>query len=150
MNGIFLKKLKESIISVLPISVIVIIINFLTKPMETNSLISFIFGSLFIIVGMCLYTLGVDTAMTPIGTHIGSKITKTRKIWYILLMSFILGFIITIAEPDLTVLESQAGIKNLTYIIALGIGIFMLIAIIRIVFRIKLKYLLLILFCGPL
>lgn len=146
MNGIFIHKLKESVLSVLPITVLVVIINFLTTPMDSFNLISFLTGSVFIILGTCLYTLGVDIAMTPIGNHIGSKITKTRKIWYILLMSFILGFIITIAEPDLAVLESQAGIKGLTYIIALGIGIFMLIAIIRIVFRVKLKYLLLILY----
>jgi len=146
LNGIFLKKLKESLFSVLPITAIVVLINFLTTPMETFSLVSFICGSVFIILGMCLYTLGVDTAMTPIGSHIGSNITKTRKVWYILLMGFILGFIITIAEPDLTVLESQAGIKNLTYIIALGIGLFMLIAILRIVLKIKLKYLLLVLY----
>ncbi len=141
-----MKKLKESVISVLPISAIVVIINFVTTPMNTLNLVSFLVGSIFLIVGMCLYTLGVDTAMTPIGTHIGSKVTKSRKIWYILLMSFILGVIITVAEPDLAVLEAQAGMPMLTYIIAIGIGIFMLVAIIRIVFRIKLKYLLLILY----
>lgn len=143
MNGIFIKKLKESIFSVLPISAIVIVINFLTTPMDTYSLISFIFGSVFLTLGMCFYTLGVDTAMTPIGEHIGSKVTKSRKVWYIMLMSFILGVIITIAEPDLAVLELQAGVPSLTFIIAVGVGVFMLIAIIRIIFRIKLKYLLL-------
>ena len=146
MNGIFIKKLKESVLSVLPISLIVVVINFLTTPMKTNNLISFIVGSIFLILGMCFYTLGVDTAMTPIGEHIGSKVTKSRKIWYILLMSFILGVIITLAEPDLAVLEDQAGINGLTFIIAIGIGVFMLIAMLRIVFRIKLKYLLLILY----
>ncbi len=146
MNSVFMKKLKESVISVLPISAIVVIVNFLTTPMNTLNLVSFLVGSLFLTLGMCLYTLGVDTAMTPIGTHIGSKVTKSRKIWYILLMSFILGVIITVAEPDLAVLEAQAGIPMLTYVIAIGIGVFMLVAIIRIVFRIKLKYLLLILY----
>ena len=146
MNSVFMKKLKESVLSVLPIVAIVVAINFLTTPMDAYSLISFLIGAVFLILGMCLYTLGVDTAMTPIGTHIGSKVTKSKKIWYILLMSFILGVIITIAEPDLAVLESQAGINNLTLIIAIGIGVFMLIAIIRILFRIKLKYLLLILY----
>lgn len=148
MNSVFINKLKESVVSVLPIVAIVVIINFLTMPMDTYSLISFLVGAVLLILGMCLYTLGVDTAMTPIGTHIGSKVTKSKKIWYILLMSFILGVIITIAEPDLAVLESQAGIPNLTLIIAIGIGVFMLIAILRIVFRIKLKYLLLILYGG--
>lgn len=149
MNSIFLKKLKESVLSVLPISLIVVVINFLTTPMPTFNLISFITGSVFLILGMCFYTLGVDTAMTPIGEHIGSKVTKSRKIWYILLMSFILGVIITVAEPDLAVLEAQAGLKaqvgvpSLTVIIAIGVGAFMLIAILRIVFRIKLKFLLL-------
>lgn len=146
MNGVFFNKLKESLISVLPITCIVIVINFLTAPMDTLSLVSFILGSVLLILGMCLYTLGVDTAMTPIGTHIGSSVTKSKKIWYILLISFILGVIITIAEPDLAVLEGQSGIKNLTLIIALGIGVFMLIAILRIIFRIKLKFLFLILY----
>ena len=146
MNGVFFNKLKESLISVLPITCIVIVINFLTVPMNTLSLVSFLLGSVLLILGMCLYTLGVDTAMTPIGTHIGSNVTKSKKIWYILLISFILGVIITIAEPDLAVLEGQSGIKNLTLIIALGIGVFMLIAILRIFFRIKLKFLFLILY----
>ncbi len=146
MNGVFFNKLKESLISVLPITCIVIVINFLTVPMNTFSLVSFLLGSVLLILGMCLYTLGVDTAMTPIGTHIGSNVTKSKKIWYILLISFILGVIITIAEPDLAVLEGQSGIKNLTLIIALGIGVFMLIAILRIIFRIKLKFLFLILY----
>ena len=146
MNSVFLKKLKESVLSVLPISVIVVVINFLTTPMDSFSLFSFLFGAVVLIFGMCLYTLGVDTAMTPIGSHIGSKVTKSGKIWYILLMSFILGVIITVAEPDLAVLESQAGIKNLTLIIALGIGVFMLVAILRIVFKVPLKYLFLILY----
>ncbi len=146
MNGVFFNKLKESLISVLPITCIVIVINFLTVPMNTLSLVSFLLGSVLLILGMCLYTLGVDTAMTPIGAHIGSNVTKSKKIWYILLISFILGVIITIAEPDLAVLEGQSGIKNLTLIIALGIGVFMLIAILRIFLRIKLKFLFLILY----
>lgn len=146
MNGIFIKKLRESLFSVLPISLIVVVINFLTTPMNNFNLISFITGSIFLTVGMCFYTLGVDTAMSPIGENIGSKVTKSRKIWYILLMSFILGVIITIAEPDLAVLEAQSKVQGLTFIIAIGIGLFMLIAIIRIVFRIKLKYLLLVLY----
>lgn len=146
MNGIFIKKLRESVFSVLPISLIVVVINFLTTPMSNFNLISFITGSVFLTFGMCFYTLGVDTAMTPIGENIGSKVTKSRKIWYILLMSFILGVIITIAEPDLAVLESQSKVKGLTYIIAIGIGLFMLVAIIRILFRIKLRYLLLVLY----
>ena len=146
MNGVFLKKLKESIISVFPITAIVVIINFLTAPMDTFNLVSFLIGSALLILGMCLYTLGVDTAMTPIGEHIGSKVTKSRKVWFILLISFILGVIITIAEPDLAVLESQSGIDNLTLIIALGIGVFMVVAILRIIFRIKLKFLFLILY----
>ncbi|MBR2385154.1 MAG: DUF1538 domain-containing protein [Clostridia bacterium] len=114
--------------------------------MDKFNLISFIFGSILLVLGMCFYTLGVDTAMTPIGEHIGSKVTKSRKIWYILLIGFVLGVIITIAEPDLAVLESQSGVKSLTIIIAIGIGAFMLIAILRILFRIKLKYLLLVLY----
>lgn len=146
MNSIFIKKLKESVVSVLPITAIVVIINFMTRPMDTLNLISFVFGSMLLIFGMCLYTLGVDTAMTPIGMHIGSKVTKTRKIWFILLISFLLGVIITIAEPDLAVLEGQSGINNLTLIIAIGIGVFMLIAILRIIFRLKLKFLFLILY----
>ena len=146
MNGVFLKKLKESVISVLPIMCIVIVINYLTMPMNTLNLLSFIFGSILLIFGMCLYTLGVDTAMTPMGENIGSKVTKTRKFWFILLISFILGIIITIAEPDLAVLESQSGIKNLTLIIAVGIGVFMVIATLRIILRIKIRFLFLILY----
>ncbi len=149
MKNTLIKKLYESFLSVVPITLLVVIINLIIKTenkMDSLTLVSFLFGAFFIVLGIALYTLGVDTAMTPIGSHLGSKITKTRKLWFILLMSFIIGIIITIAEPDLTVLESQAGIKGLKYIIAVGIGLFMIISVLRIVFRINLKILLLILY----
>lgn len=145
-NNVLIKKLKESVLSTLPIVVIVLIVNFVVQPMPGFDLFAFLLGSLFLILGMWLYTLGVEKSLSPIGEHIGARITTSKKLWFLLVMSFILGFIVTIAEPDLAVLQEQAKIPSLKYIIAIGVGVFMLLSVLRILFRVKLKYLLLILY----
>ncbi|MBQ7642374.1 MAG: DUF1538 domain-containing protein, partial [Clostridia bacterium] len=146
MNGVLLKKFVGSLISVFPVTVVIAAVNFLTSPMTSENFLSFIIGACLLVVGMTFYSLGVDTAMTPIGSEIGAKVTKRKSLIYILVISFILGVIITVAEPDLSILQKQSGISGLTIIIALGVGAFMVLAILRTVFGIKLKYLLLALY----
>lgn len=145
-NNVLLKKLRESVFSTLPIVAIILIVNFTVKPMPGFDLCAFLVGSVFLIIGMWLYTLGVEKSLSPIGEHIGSRITTSKKLWFLLVMSFVLGFIVTIAEPDLAVLQEQVGIAALKYIIAIGVGVFMLLSVLRILFRVKLKYLLLALY----
>ncbi len=142
---ILTEKLRESLASVLPITGVVFLLCFTVVPVPNDILMSFVIGAVLLIAGMGLFTLGTDLAMTPIGEHVGTAITKSKKIWFIVLICFIVGVIITVAEPDLQVLASQVpGIPNLTLIIAVavGVGIFLVIALLRIVFRIRLTYLL--------
>ena len=138
-------KFQESLASVLPITIIVLLLCFTVAPIPNNMLVSFLMGAVLLIAGMAFFTLGADTAMTPIGTKVGSCITKSRKIWMIVFVSFLLGVIITISEPDLQVLANQVpNIPNAALIgtVALGVGIFLIIAMLRILFGISLNILL--------
>lgn len=138
-------KFQESLASVLPITIIVLLLCFTVAPIPNNMLVSFLMGAVLLIVGMTFFTLGADTAMTPIGTKVGSCITKSRKVWMIVFVSFLLGVIITISEPDLQVLANQVpNIPNAALIgtVALGVGIFLVIAMLRILFGISLNILL--------
>ena len=95
---------------------------------------------------MAFFTLGADTAMTPIGNKVGACITKSKKLWVITFISFLLGVIITISEPDLQVLANQVPtIPNAVIIwsVALGVGVFLVIAMLRILIGISLSWLLL-------
>ena len=107
-------KFQESLASVLPITIIVLLLCFTVAPIPNNMLVSFLMGAVLLIVGMAFFTLGADTAMTPIGTKVGSCITKSRKIWMIVFVSFLLGVIITISEPDLQVLANQVPLSGRT------------------------------------
>ena len=121
-------KFQESIASVLPITIIVLLLCFTVAPIPNNMLVSFLMGAVLLIVGMAFFTLGADTAMTPIGTKVGSCITKSKKVWLIVFVSFLLGIIITISEPDLQVLANQVpNIPNAVLIgaVALGVGVFL-------------------------
>lgn len=138
-------KFQESLASVLPITIIVLLLCFTVAPIPNNMLVSFLMGAVLLIAGMAFFTLGADTAMTPIGTKVGSCITKSRKVWMIVFVSFLLGVIITISEPDLQVLANQVpNIPNAALIgtVALGVGIFLIIAMLRILFGISLNILL--------
>ena len=138
-------KFQESIASVLPITIIVLLLCFTVAPIPNNMLVSFLTGAALLIVGMAFFTLGADTAMTPIGTKVGSCITKSKKVWLIVFVSFLLGIIITISEPDLQVLANQVpNIPNAALIgaVALGVGVFLVIAMLRILFGISLNILL--------
>ena len=140
------EKVKEAFSSVLPITVIVFILCFTIVPIESGTFLAFILGALLVIVGMGLFTLGADTAMTPIGEYVGTTVMSSKKLWIIAPVCFIVGVLITISEPDLQVLANQLSqtINNWTLILAVGVGVgvFLVIAFLRIVLKIKLSYLL--------
>ena len=143
---ILVEKIKESLASVLPVTAIVFLLLITVAPVSASILISFIIGTLLLIVGMGFFTLGAEVSMMPMGQYVGSKMTKTKKLWIILVVSLFVGVMITISEPDLTVLAEQiSSIGNMTLIlsVAIGVGIMLVVAMLRIVFKIKLKYLLL-------
>ena len=150
-------KIIESLTSILPIALIVVVLSVAFTPLQADTFALFIIGVLLLIVGMGCFTLGADMSMFVIGEKIGSAMTRSRKIWLIALLSFIIGIIVTVAEPDLQILAEQVktvsdktplGNYLLILTVAVGVGIFLLIAMLRIVFRIRLSILLMIFYVG--
>ncbi|MBQ8398200.1 MAG: DUF1538 domain-containing protein [Clostridia bacterium] len=138
-------KIRESLASVLPVTGIVLLLCFTVAPIPTDAMLAFLFGAVMLIFGMGLFTLGADTAMTPIGEYVGSSITRSKRLWFIVGVALFVGIMITVSEPDLQVLAEQVPtIPNMTLILAVGIGVgvFLVIAMLRILFRVKLSYLL--------
>ena len=145
-NTILAEKIKESLSSVLPVAAIVFLLLITIAPVSAPILISFIIGTFLLVIGMGLFTLGAQMSMMPMGQYVGSKMTKTKKLWLVLLVSFFVGVMITISEPDLTVLSEQISSISpfaLIFSVALGVGIMLVVAMLRVVLKIKLKYLLL-------
>ncbi len=143
------EKFKEAAASVLPIVVIVGVMCLTFVPMKADLMLSFLIGSLMLIVGMGLFTLGSDVSMTPIGNHMGARLTKSRNLPLILIVSFLLGIAVTVSEPDLTVLaDNVPAIDSLVLMITVGVGvgIFLMLSMVRILFRIPLKWLLIALY----
>lgn len=141
------EKIKEAIISVLPLALIIIVFSF--TPFFTfglNEIMVFSISTVFLIIGIALFTLGADVAMSPMGEQIGSSLVKTKKIFLILFVCFILGLLITIAEPDLSVLANQ--VKEaidptlLIVTIGIGVGLFLVLAVCKIIFKMELTQLL--------
>ena len=135
-----IEKIKEALISALPITVIVYLMS-LTPWFQFTSveLVSFTIGAVMLVLGIGLFNMGADLAMTPMGAHVGSGLSKQRKLGLLLGVCFVLGMLITIAEPDLQVLATQvSAVMNgtvLVYAVGLGVGAFLIVAILRIVFR---------------
>ena len=147
MNEKLKEKIKESLSSVLPITLIVLALSVTLVPMEIGTLALFLTGAVLLIVGMGLFQLGAEMAMTPLGQGVGGKLMKGRKLLPILLVSFLMGVIITIAEPDLQVLANQvASIPNpvLIWTVAVGVGVFLVVAVLRVLLHISLANMLLI------
>ena len=149
MNGTYIVKLKEKLAEalngVLPVIGIVIILCFSVAPISSSILLCFLLGAAMIVVGTMFFTLGAETAMTPMGERVGTAITKSRNLMVIVVIAFILGFIITISEPDLQVLANQVpSVPNMTLIlsVAVGVGAFLVVALLRMLFGVALPVLL--------
>lgn len=141
----FFEKFKEAAASVLPIVAIVAVMCLTFVPMDAGLMLSFIVGSIMLIVGMGLFTLGSEVSMTPIGTHMGAKLTKSRNLALIMIVSLLLGVAVTVSEPDLTVLaDSVPTIDSMVLIVTVGVGVglLLMLSMVRILFRIPLKWLL--------
>lgn len=135
-------KLKEAVVAVVPIIIIVLILSFSIAPLTPSVILSFLMGAVMVIIGMMFFTLGAEMSMTPMGERVGARMTKSKNILLIIGLGFLLGVMITISEPDLQVLASQVpSIPNMTLIlaVALGVGIFLVFALLRILFRISLS-----------
>ena len=133
-------KILEALISALPITAIVYILSLMPWfQLTAVELIVFTIGAVFLVFGIGLFNLGADLAMTPMGSHVGSGLSRQKKLGLLLGVCFVLGLLITIAEPDLQVLANQvSAVMNgtvLVYAVGFGVGSFLVVAILKIVFR---------------
>lgn len=148
------EKFKEVFYSVLPVTIIVLILNFTIVPLGIPVLVRFILGTVFIILGLTLFLLGVDLGITPLGSMSASTLTKTNKFWVLAVSGLILGFFISIAEPGLLVLAnqidfiSQGVISSITILVVVSIGLAIMVSfgLIRMVYNIPLYKILTVLY----
>lgn len=144
--NVLLDKFKEVLISVLPITVIVLILNFTLVPLGIPTLVRFLAGALLVAVGLTIFLIGVDLGITPVGKLMGTSLAKTNKIWIVVVSGVILGFFISIAEPDLHILAGQVdsvtnGIVSkwmLVAVVSVGIALLLAAGLMRIVMNIPL------------
>ena len=145
-KAIIMDKVLESINSVLPILIIVCLLCLFVTPLPTGHMLSFLVGSLFVVAGMGLFTVGAESSMSPIGGRIGAALTKSKNLPLILIVSFLLGVAVTVSEPDLQVLATSVPHINtvvLLIVVGVGVGLFLALAMFRILTGVKLRYLLL-------
>jgi hypothetical protein len=145
MVKLLLAKLKESSFSVIPIIMLVLLLTYTIAPMPSWSLVLFLVSAFFMILGIAFFNLGVDMSLIPIGEQIGSSLVKSRKLPLIVFLTFIIGIFISVAEPDLIVLAGQInGVPDslIIIVVALGVGIALVGAFLRILFQVPLSYIL--------
>lgn len=142
MKTRFLKSLKDSFLATLPVLVVVLVL-FFTRLINFTvpELIVFLISSVLVILGMCLFNVGAETSMSKMGELVGSSLTKQRKMGLLVVIFFLFGLFITIAEPDLSVLADQVPINSGVLIVSIGVGvgIFLVIGALRILFQKSLK-----------
>ncbi len=149
MNPKLKEKIYESLSSVLPVAGIVLALSIFLVPLDTGNMMMFLVSTVMLVFGMGMFQLGAEMAMTPLGEGIGGELSKTKRIGIIIIISFVMGLLITIAEPDLQVLSNQVpSVPNsvLIWTVAVGVGIFLVMAVLRIILKIDLSILLMILY----
>lgn len=147
LHSTFKEKFNETLTAVFPILLIVLVLCFSIAPIPPSILLTFLTGAVLLTAGMLFFNVGVDLSMTPMGERVGTIMTKSKNLALIVGISFIMGFVITVSEPDLQVLAQQVpSIPNLTLIfsVAAGVGTFLVIALLRMLFSIPLPTLLVI------
>ncbi|MGI6079857.1 MAG: DUF1538 domain-containing protein [Candidatus Avilachnospira sp.] len=140
-----LEKTEETLKAVVPIVIIVMALCFTVAPVEPGILLAFLMGAVFLVLGMILFTFGADLSMTPMGENVGTCMTRTKKLSAMLILSFVLGFVVTVSEPDLQVLAEQVpSVPNMIIVlsVAMGVGVFLMAAVARMLFNIKLSHML--------
>ena len=147
------EKLKESLVSVMPVSVIVLILA-LTPWVEISGseLITFLIAALLLVLGIGMFNLGADMAMTPMGQYMGQGLTSSKRLGVLLSVGFIMGVLITVAEPDLSVLADQVKTvmsgTMLIFTVGFGVGLLLFLGILKILFHIDLSVLLMYLYMA--
>lgn len=148
-----INKLKETAVSVFPVMAIVLLLGLTVVPLDKYLLIRFVFGGILLILGLTIFLVGIDLGIQPMGERCGAELTRKRSLSLLLICAFVIGFIVTAAEPDIQVFGSQVrGLfsfvnKNVfTFVIAAGVGIFITIGLLRTVLNISIKWVLFILY----
>ncbi|WP_342767330.1 DUF1538 domain-containing protein [Streptohalobacillus salinus] len=146
--------LKETLIEVLssflPLSLIIILLQFTVVFLPTQLFVDFLLGALMASVGIYLFLLGIQVGLSPVGEMVGSALSKTGKLSLVLFFGFLLGFVVTVAEPGVQVLSNQVEFVSdgvvpgvvLLLFVALGVGIFVALSLLRLVFNLSLVKLL--------
>lgn len=136
MKKLLFSKIREALFSVLPVTLIVIILNLTPLVnLSFDETLIFSVSAIFLILGIGFFALGADVAMTPMGEHVGSGLTKSKNLKLLLIVCFALGVLITVAEPDLTVLADQVGSKLIILFVGLGVGLFLVLSVLKIVLK---------------
>ncbi|PXV86841.1 uncharacterized protein DUF1538 [Lachnotalea glycerini] len=152
--SVILSKMKEVFISILPITLLVIILNFTLTPIDSILMARFLIGAVLIVFGLTIFLIGVDIGVTPIGNTMGAMLAKTNKVGIVVAVGLILGFFITIAEPDLHILAGQvdsvtSGLiskVDIVLVVSLGIAVLLVLGFLRIVYNIALYKILTVLY----
>lgn len=139
--NIYTEKFKEAFSSILPITIIVIILNFTLTPLGIPLIIRFIIGAILIIIGLSVFLIGVDIAITPLGSQVGATLAKSNKMWIVVVGGLIVGFFISIAEPGLIILADQVDIVtsgqisslSILSIVSIGLALMLAMGFVRIV-----------------
>ena len=142
--SVLMTKLKEVVLSVSPITAIVLLLHFTVTPIPAGMLARFIIGAVFILIGLSIFLFGIDLGITPLGNHIGETISRSNKIWVMVIAGLILGFFISVAEPDLQILARRvAAVTNgsissisIIIVVSAGIGVMLVAGFLRIVYNI--------------
>ena len=151
---ILAEKFKESLSAVSPFMVIVLVLHFTLVPLEAIVLTRFLIGAAAIIIGLTVFLFGVDVGIDPIGKHLGSSIAKTGKIWFVVGAVALVGFFISVAEPDLHILAGQvdtvtSGVvtkSSIVLVVSIGIGVMLSLGFFRILFNFPLNKMLLLMY----
>lgn len=141
-------KLKEVLTSVLPITIIVLILHLTVSPLKPDMLYAFFIGSALVIIGLTVFLFGIDQGLEPIGQGIGNTLAHSNSYAAIITVSLILGFFISFAEPDLlipadrvdSVTSGQFGNTLMVVAVSIGIGLMMTLGMLRILKGVRLKY----------
>lgn len=146
LNKIISEKIRESFQSVLPVSVIILILCFILG-FPASEILEFSFGAFMLVVGLILFSIGASASMMKLAEEIGRYITKKQKLWFLIVVTFLVGFMIIFAEPSVWVLADQfEAIPSSIFVLAIAFGaaIFLVFALIRILFQIPIRMLFLI------
>ena len=144
--NVIVSKFKEVLFSVLPITLLVLVLNFTVSPIDTILIIRFLIGSFFVVLGLTIFLIGVDIGITPLGGLTGTSLAKSNKLWIVLIAGLILGFFISIAEPGLMVLANQVNLVtsgqisgiSILIIVSIGLAIMLALGFLRIFYNVPL------------